>query len=102
MKKKIGIAVVLTVAVIAVLFGFSKRPIVSCDIEIPESYLEAAKEQAKGIYSKRLPLVPVYVSIEDYSEGVLYYTICYFPFGTVEMSYRDGDGYNMEKPLINM
>lgn len=102
MKKKIGIVVALIVVVAAVLFGLSQNPIVSCNIEIPESYMEAAKEQAKGAYSKRLPLVPVYVSIEDYSEGVLYYTIHYFPLGTVEMSYREDGGYNIEKPLTNM
>ena len=102
MKKKVGIGVIITVALLIVLFAFSKNPIVSCNIEIPESYMEAVKEHAKGVYSNRLPLMPVYVSLDEYSEGVLYYTIYYFPFGTVGMSYIEGDGYNIEKPLTNM
>ena len=102
MKKKMGIGVIITVVLLIVLFAFSKNPIVSCNIEIPESYMEAVKDHAKGFYSKRLPLVPVYVSIDEYSAGALYYTIYYFPFGTVGMSYIEGDGYNIEKPLTNM
>lgn len=102
MKRKLGIAVILIAAVIVLLVSFNKNPIVSCDIEIPVAYMEAVKSQAKGIYSKRLPLVPVYVRIDHYSEGVLYYTIYYFPVGSVGMSYVGGDGYNIEKPLTNM
>ena len=102
MKKKIGIGVIITVALIIVLFAFSKHPIVSCNIEIPESYMEAVKEQTEGVYSNRLPLIPVYVRINSYAEEKLYYTIYYFPLGTVEMRYVEGDGYNIEKPLTNM
>ena len=102
MKRKIGIGVILTVFLMIVLFVFSRNPVVSSDIEIPVSYMEAVKDHAKGFYSKRLPLVPVYVSIDEYSAGALYYTIYYFPFGTVGMSYIEGDGYNIEKPLTNM
>ena len=102
MKKRMGLGVIITVVFLFVLFAFSKNPIVSCNIEIPESYMEAVKDHAKGFYSKRLPLVPVYVSIDAYSEGALYYTIHYFPFGTVGMSYIEDDGYNIEKPLTNM
>ena len=102
MKKKIGIGVIITVVFIIVLVAFSKNPIVSCNIEIPENYMEAVKEQAKGVYSSRLPLIPVYVRIDRYEEEKLYYTIYYFPLGIVGMSYVEGDGYNVEKPLTNM
>ena len=102
MKRKIGIGVILTVFLMIVLFVFSRNPVVSSDIEIPVSYMEAVKEHAEGVYSNRLPLVPVYISIDEYSAGALYYTIYYFPFGTVGMSYIEGDGYNIEKPLTNM
>lgn len=102
MKKKMGIGVIITVVLLIVLFAFSKNPIVSCNIEIPESYMEAVKEHAEGVYSNRLPLVPVYVSIDEYSEGALYYTIYYFPFGSVGMSYVEGDGYNIEKQLSRL
>jgi len=102
MKRKIGIGVILTVFLMIVLFVFSRNPVVSSDIEIPEIYLEAVKEQAEGVYSKRLPLIPVYVRIDSFAEEKLYYTIYYFPLGTVGMSYVTGDGYNIEKPLTNM
>lgn len=102
MKKKMGIGVIITVDLLIVLFAFSKNPIVSCNIEIPENYMEAIKEQAEGVYSKRLPLIPVYVRIDNYAEKKLYYTIYYFPLGSVGMSYIEGDGYNIEKPLTNM
>lgn len=102
MKKKIGIGVIFTVVLAFVLFAISKNPIVSCDIEIPENYMEAVKEQAEGVYSKRLPLIPVYVRIDSYAQEKLYYAIYYFPLGTVGMSYVEGDGYNIEKPLTNM
>ena len=84
------------------LFAFSKNPIVSCNIEITENYMEAVKEQAQGIYSNRLPLIPVYVRIDRYEEEKLYYTIYYFPLGTVGMSYVEGDGYNIEKQMSRL
>ncbi|MBR4059963.1 MAG: hypothetical protein IKK03_09010 [Lachnospiraceae bacterium] len=102
MKKKIGIGIILIVVLVIVLFAFSKNPIVSCNIEIPENYMEAVKEQAEGVYSKRLPLIPAYVRIERYEEEKLYYTIYYFPLGTVGMSYIEGVGYNIEKQLSRL
>ena len=102
MKKKIGIGVIITVVFIIVLVAFSKNPIVSCNIEIPENYMEAVKEQAEGVYSSRLPLIPVYVQIDRYEEEKLYYTIYYFPLGTVGMSYIEGEGYNIEKQLSRL
>ena len=102
MKKKIGIDVLIIVVFMIVLFTFSKNPIVSNNIEIPEFYMEAVKEQAEGAYSKRLPLIPIYVRIDSYAEEKLYYTIYYFPFGTVGMSYTREDGYNIEKSLSRL
>lgn len=102
MKKKTGIAIGLLVVLMAALFLFCRNPIVTSDIEIPKNYMDAARNQAKGLYSKRLPLVPVVVRIDSYSEGVLYYTIYYFPAGSVGMSYIEGEGYNIEKPLTNL
>ena len=102
MRRKIGITVILLVAVTGTLILLNRNPIVSCDIEIPTTYMDAVKDQARGVYSQRLPLVPVYVRINQYAEGVLYYTIYYFPVGSVGMSYTGGDGYNIEKPLTNM
>ena len=100
MRRKIGIIVILLVAIMGTLILLNRHPIVSCDI--PTIYMDAVKDQARGVYSQRLPLVPVYVRINQYEEGVLYYTIYYFPVGSVGMSYIGGDGYNIEKSLTNM
>lgn len=64
--------------------------------------LEAVERQSKGVYSPKLPLILVRVSVTGYEEETVFYTIRYFPCGTVEMSYRAGDGYNIEKPLTRL
>lgn len=97
MKKLIFIFAVILFA--ATLCFFSAKPIVSCEIDLPDDYIEAVEGQAKGVYSKILPLVPVYVSVEKIIGNRVFYTIRYFPFGSVGMSYAEGDGYNIEKPL---
>ena len=66
---------------------------------VPESHYAAIQDQAKGLYSSRVPLVPIFVSIDDLERGTVFYAIHYFPFGTVGMAYSQGDGYNIEKPL---
>ena len=43
-----------------------------------------------------------FAALTGYEEETVFYTIYYFPFGTVEMSYRAGEGYNMEKPLTRL
>ena len=101
MKKKIIIASVLVVLLIVSLGILASNPVVACKMDIPENYSEAIKSQSKGVYSKGIPLVPVYVSVDHFSANIAYYTIHYFPFGTVGMSYTEGDGYNIEKPLTN-
>ena len=93
---------VIVVALLVMLGIFASNPIVSCKIEIPGDYLEAIESQSRGLYSRQLPLVPVYTSVDRYADGVVHYTIHYFPFGTVGMSYKEGDGYNIEKPLTGL
>ena len=63
---------------------------------------EAAEQQARGLYSSRLPLIPVCVSLDRMEGGTVYYTIRYFPFGTVGMSYSEEGLYNIEKPLTGL
>ena len=101
MNKKFFAAIIIVAILFAGFIVLESNPMVICDIDIPECYMEAIESQSKGLYSKTLPLVPIYVSVEDFSFEKIYYTIHYFPFGTVGMSYTEGDGYNMEKPLIN-
>lgn len=102
MKKLIKAFILIFVALIILLRIFSANLIISCDFDMPASTYEAIESQAEGIYSKRLPLVAVYVNVTDYSDGIAYYTIHYFPFGTVDMSYSEADGYNIEKALSSL
>ena len=96
MKKKI---VALLLAIVLALSFLSQKPIVSYKSELPAEYKQAVESQTKGVYSSRLPLVPVFVSVGEAEDEMVYYTIYYFPFGTVGMSYSLTDGYNIEKQL---
>ena len=97
-KRKIVTAVlgvILLLALYIVMQGpFLLRP------EVPEHYEKAILSQAEGPYSQRLPLMPVLVRTEAFSGDTVRYTICYFPFGCVGVSYNKYDGYNIEKPLL--
>lgn len=94
--KKTMIALLLAAVVLGLL---TAQPILSCTFELPEAYRQAIQDQAKGRYSVRLPLVPVFVKTERFEEERVYYTIYYFPLGSVGMSYHPEDGYNIEKTL---
>lgn len=102
MKKKAIIFITIVATLLVCLCILTYNPIISCEIVLPNNHLEAIENQAKGVYSNVIPLVPVYVLVESFSDNRVYYTIHYFPFGTVGMSYTDGDGYNIEKPLTKL
>ncbi len=103
MKKKIIIIALLILSVFMItVIIISANPIISCEFDLPEGYIKAISEQARGIYSYNLPLFAVYVSVEDFSEGEVFYTVYYFPFGSVEMSYSEVGSYNMYKPLLGI
>lgn len=103
MSKKAKIIIIAVILVfIAALGLISSNPVIYCDVDIPDSYLEAIESQVEGIYSSKMPLVPLYVTIDSFSGEKIFYRIHYFPFGTVEMSYKEGDGYNIEKPLTRL
>ena len=99
--RKLYIAAAIVLAAALLLGIFSVTPIIIAGDNLPDGYSEAIRSQAGGVYSPRLPLVPVFVTISDFSEEIVYYTIHYFPFGTVGISYSVRDGYNMEKHLIH-
>ncbi|MBR5559440.1 MAG: hypothetical protein IKU72_04255 [Oscillospiraceae bacterium] len=101
MKKTIVIAVVVIVAA-SLMAVLCASPVVLGGEDLPQNFREAIQSQAKGGYSSRLPLVPVAVTVEDVNNEQVFYTIHYFPFGTVGMSYHTGDGYNIEKPLTRL
>lgn len=101
MKKKVFIVAIVTVILVLGLSMFTSNPIVSCNIELPEGYLEAIEKQSEGLYSNKIPLVPIYTTVDSFIDGKVFYSIHYFPIGTVGMSYTAYDGYNIEKPLTN-
>lgn len=96
MKKMLLASAVLLILALDIL---CKNPIVICDHDLSEKYMDAIESQAEGLYSRKLPLVPVCVNVTSFDDETVYYTIYYFPFGTVGMSYKKDDGYNMEKSL---
>ena len=102
MKKLFKAIIFIAVTLIIVLRISSANLIISCDFDMPNTTYEAIGSQAKGVYSNKLPLAAVYVNITDYSDEKAYYTIFYFPFGTVDMSYSESDGYNIEKQLTKL
>ena len=102
MKKIFKPIFLLIVVFIILLRIFSANLIISCDFDIPNITYEAIEGQAKGVYSSKLPLVAVYINITGYSDEKAYYTIHYFPFGTVDMSYSESEGYNIEKQLTKL
>ena len=98
--KKVLMAAIIVFVLISCFSVLASHPIIAPQKDLPAHYLEAIKTQTGGVYSRTLPLVPVFVSVDDVSQGKVYYTVFYFPFGTVGLSYTDGEGYNIEKPLI--
>ena len=102
MKNKKTATIIIAIVLLMILTFFTMNPLFFCDIDIPENYETAIRGQAKGLYSRTLPLIPVYITVDQYSAGIVEYTIYYFPFGTVGMSYREWDSYNIEKPLIGL
>lgn len=80
----------------------SLHPIVICDYELPDGYLDDIVSQAKGFYSERLPLVAAVISVYDYRDDAAFYTIYYFPFGTVGMTYAGNGGFDCYKYLTGL
>ena len=78
------------------------RPLVVCRYELPDGYIDDIVAQAKGFYSERLPIIAACITVDDYSNGAAYYTIYYFPFGTVEMTYIGDGGFDCTKYLTGL
>ena len=98
--RKRWIVIIAALFVLALALSVSAgHPFIVHSDNLPQDYYLAVQNQAKGLYSSRIPLVPIFVSIDDLERDTVFYTIYYFPFGTVGMSYIQGDGYNIEKPL---
>ena len=102
MKKRVIVTIVIVSILVAGLSIMALHPVISCKMDIPEHYVEAIESQSKGLYSNVLPLVPIYVTVNRFETEKVYYTVHYFPFGTVDMSYTMSDGYNIEKVLTGL
>ncbi len=102
MKRLIPIVLAAVLLGAVVLAALASHPPVLYGNPLPQDYIEAVEAQAKGVYSRTLPLIPVCVTADKTEDDTLFYTIYYFPFGTVEMSYTPDDGYNIEKPLSGL
>ena len=100
---------VIFVILCAVLAYFCENPIVTCHDEysdiITDEQLRNVQSIASGVYSKRLPLVPVRVNIKEvhwvemFDEYEIKFRIDYLFFGNVEMV-AGGDGISVVKSLI--
>ena len=92
----------------ALLAALALEPPVSC----PEEYRDDLTEEARaavqsvsrGLYSARLPLVPVCARVREIAREEAGYTvrfdIHYLYFGRVGMAWSSDGIYNMEKQLI--
>lgn len=101
MKKMIIILISIVILIFFIRI-FTCGPIISCRIELPAGYIKVIESQSKGQYSDTLPLIPVYVSVDCFCDGRVYYTVHYFPLGSVGYSFMDSDGFNIEKPLTGL
>ena len=96
----------------AVLAALALNPPVVCPDEYkddltPEIH-EAVQSVSRGLYSKRLPLVPAcarITGVEQHGKDnepncIVYFDINYLDFGRQGMSWSSIDGYNMEEQLF--
>ena len=65
MKKKQVIAAAAALCVVLVLAMLCANPVISGGKELPTEFRNAIQSQAGGLYSRRLPLVPVVVTVEE-------------------------------------
>lgn len=98
-RRKAGILPICLLLVVLLLASLARRPVLQCGSE----YLSSEDRKSimcvsGGLYSSRLPLIPVYIRVENAS-APLRWRIYYLPFGYVEMTHGD-DGYDITKPLI--
>lgn len=67
--KKAMIALLIVALFGMILACISSHPFVSRRCEVPEEYVAEICAQSMGVYSKKVPLLPIYISIEQFSAG---------------------------------
>ena len=104
MKKLMLAAFILALIIVLGFISFTtyvyNRDVPVLNTEgVSDYYIDMIKDQAGHIYSGNLPLVTWYINIDGHQDNQYDYTIYYWPFGTEEMTYLDGDGFSIEKKL---
>lgn len=71
--KKAMIALLIVALFGMILACISSHPFVSRRCEVPEEYVAEIRAQSVGVYSKKVPLLPIYISTSVFSgTGLLY------------------------------
>ena len=83
--KKAMIALLIVALFGMILACISSHPFVSRRCEVPEEYVAEIRAQSVGVYSKKVPLLPICISIEQFG-----------------MSYSLTDGFCQENPLTGL
>lgn len=65
--KKAMIALLIVALFGMILACISSHPFVSRRCEVPEEYVAEICAQSMGVYSKKVPLLPIYISTEQFS-----------------------------------
>lgn len=101
------------VLVCALLAALAWKPPVVCaeryEDNLTPEFHAAVQSVSSGLYSYRIPLVPVCVEvtkvrnfiIDEKMEYGVYFNIYYLYFGRIGMMYSTCDGYGLEDPLFN-
>lgn len=106
-KKRLGLLwsyFVGVVATLSILGGLCWEPVMlygeDCTRVLPKNQEYAVRAVSEGVYSQRVPLIPVAIRMEETQEEYVVWTTYYFPFGTEGMELSGVDGYNCTKNLF--
>lgn len=90
------------VLVLCALLSVTRDPLVfydkGCTDNMTQQQEEAVLSVSCGVYSTKLPLIPLALRVEEVSDEYVCWTQYYFPGGSRVMEYS-ADGFNCIKPL---
>ena len=90
------------VLVLCALLSVTRDPLViydkACTENMTQQQEEAVLSVSRGVYSTKLPLIPLAVQVKEVSDVYVAWTQYYFPWGNRGMEYSS-DGFNCIKPL---
>ena len=92
------------VVVLLLLASVSQKPVLwytqDCQQMVSEQQEDAIRSVNTGVYSLRVPFIPVLLMVDECRDDYAFWTAYYFPFGTQEMELSGGDGFNCVKQLF--